>query len=65
MGLEIATALYRLYPETYRLETAKPLFGSARVLTSIRAGEDPALVSKRWRADEAGWRLLRARYLLY
>ena len=65
MGLEIATALYRLYPETYRLETNKPLFGSARVLGSIKAGEDPALVAERWQADETGWRLLRARYLLY
>jgi hypothetical protein len=63
--LEIATALYRLYPETYRLDTDKPLFGSARVLESIKAGEDPAVVSKRWQADEVGWRLRRARYLLY
>jgi len=65
MGLEIATALYRLYPETYRLETDKPLFGSAQVLGSIKEGEDPARVSKRWQADEVGWRMLRARYLLY
>jgi hypothetical protein len=31
----------------------------------ILAGEDPAAIAASWQADEARWRLLRAKYLIY
>jgi hypothetical protein len=41
------------------------LFGSKDALTRVRAGEDPQAIAASWEADEARWRLLRAKYLLY
>ncbi len=64
MGLEIASMLYRLYPEQYRLERAEKLLG-AKTLTHIMAGGDPTLVAKSWVTHEARWRQIRKPYLLY
>ena len=64
MGLEIASTLYRLYPEQYRLERAEKLLGT-KSLTHIMEGGDPALVAKSWVTDEAQWRQIRKPYLLY
>jgi len=65
LGLEVASMLQRLYPAEYRLEKETNLLGSETTLSQILAGEDPAGVVQRWQADEAQWRHLRSRYLLY
>jgi len=65
LGLEIASALSRLYGAQFRLEDAATLFGSKAVLARIRAGDDPAAIAAAWAQDEAKWRLTRAKYLLY
>jgi uncharacterized protein YbbC (DUF1343 family) len=65
VGLEIASALSRLYGAQFRLEDAALLFGSKATLGRARAGEDPAAIAASWIEDEAKWRLTRAKYLLY
>jgi uncharacterized protein YbbC (DUF1343 family) len=65
VGLEIATALSRRYGQQFRLEDAAALFGSKAMLERIRNGDDPAAIAASWAADEAKWRLMRAKYLLY
>jgi uncharacterized protein YbbC (DUF1343 family) len=65
VGLEIASALARMYPTQFQLDLALRLFGSADTLTRVKAGEDPAAIAASWGAAEAKWRLLRAKYLLY
>jgi uncharacterized protein YbbC (DUF1343 family)/CubicO group peptidase (beta-lactamase class C family) len=65
VGLEIASALSRLYGQQFKLEDAATLFASKAVLARIRAGEDPATIEASWRADEDRWRVIRAKYLLY
>jgi uncharacterized protein YbbC (DUF1343 family)/CubicO group peptidase (beta-lactamase class C family) len=65
VGLEIASAVSKLYGQQFKLEDAAALFGSTPALARIRAGEDPASVAASWSADEARWRRLRAKYLLY
>ncbi|MBI3493342.1 MAG: DUF1343 domain-containing protein [Acidobacteria bacterium] len=65
VGLEIASALSRLYGSQFRLEDAALLLGSKATIERIRAGQDPAAVAASWAADEAKWRLTRAKYLLY
>jgi uncharacterized protein YbbC (DUF1343 family)/CubicO group peptidase (beta-lactamase class C family) len=65
LGVELASALHRLYGTKYELEPSERLFGSRDVVTRIRAGEDPAAIVGSWSAAEARWRLLRAKYLLY
>jgi uncharacterized protein YbbC (DUF1343 family) len=65
LGLEVASALNKLYGAKFELESAQRLFGSKETLTRVRAGEDPAAIVASWGAGEARWRLRRARYLLY
>jgi uncharacterized protein YbbC (DUF1343 family) len=65
IGVEIASALSRLYPAQYQLDLAGRLFGSRDALARIRTGDDPAAIAASFGAAEARWRLLRAKYLLY
>jgi uncharacterized protein YbbC (DUF1343 family) len=65
LGLEVASALHRLYPDKYRLEDERDLLGSETTLNQILAGEDPTGIVKTWQAGEKYWRQLRRRYLLY
>ena len=65
VGLEIASALNRLYGAKFELEASERLIGSKDVITRIRAGEDPASIAASWAAAESRWRLTRAQYLLY
>jgi uncharacterized protein YbbC (DUF1343 family)/CubicO group peptidase (beta-lactamase class C family) len=65
VGLQIAATLSRMYGPQFTLEDAVSLFGPKSMLEKIRAGEDPAAIAASWSADEAKWRLTRAKYLLY
>jgi uncharacterized protein YbbC (DUF1343 family) len=65
LGAELAAMLYKLYGARYEIDTAERLLGSRETLTRIRSGDDPVAVAGSWGADEAKWRLLRAKYLLY
>jgi uncharacterized protein YbbC (DUF1343 family) len=65
LGVEIASALVRLYGARYGIDPAVRLLGSSDSLRRIKAGDDPAQIAASWAPAEARWRLLRARYLLY
>ena len=65
LGLEIAGALFKLFGDQYQLANTHLLVGSQESLERVKRGEDPAVVSARWSDDEARWRRLRAKYLLY
>ena len=65
VGLEIASALVKLFPGKFEVDAAQRLFGSAANLNRIKANDDPAAVAASWSAAEAHWRLMRAKYLLY
>ena len=65
VGLQLASTLSRMYGPQFKLEDAATLFGSKSMLEKIRAGGDPAVIAASWAADEAKWRLTRAKYLLY
>jgi uncharacterized protein YbbC (DUF1343 family)/CubicO group peptidase (beta-lactamase class C family) len=64
-GLEIAAALYKLYPSDYQIDRAVRLLGSSDTIARVKNGDDPAKIAESWAAAEARWRLLRAKYLLY
>ena len=65
VGVEIASALVKLFPGKFEIDSAIRLFGSAAGLTRIKAGDDPAAIAASWSGGEARWRLMRAKYLLY
>jgi len=65
VGIEIAGALSALYGEKYQPNNMWRLVGAEQIVARIRQGEDAGSIAAGWSADEARWRRLRAKYLLY
>jgi len=65
LGLELASALWKLFPENFRIDDTLPLIGARWVLHSVRAGEDPHRIEYEWQDALEQFRKLRAKYLLY
>ena len=65
VGIEIAGALSSLYGDKYDPASMWRLVGDESIVARIRRGEDPAAIVASWMPDEARWRQLRAKYLLY
>jgi uncharacterized protein YbbC (DUF1343 family)/CubicO group peptidase (beta-lactamase class C family) len=65
VGVELASALLRLFPGKFEVDAGARLFGSAAGLARLKAGDDPAAIAASWAAAEGRWRLLRNKYLLY
>ena len=65
IGIEVVSAILRLFPGSLEVDRAARLFGSADGLRRLKAGEDPASIAASWAAAEARWRTMRAKYILY
>jgi uncharacterized protein YbbC (DUF1343 family)/CubicO group peptidase (beta-lactamase class C family) len=65
LGVEIASALYRLYPNDFHLDKTLPLIGSYEVLQAIKEGQDPNSIFLNWYASLEQFCKLRSKYLLY
>ena len=65
LGVEIASALYRLYPRDFKLEKILPLVGCYEVLQAIKGAQDPQSIVLNWQDPLTDFRQLRAKYLLY
>jgi uncharacterized protein YbbC (DUF1343 family) len=65
LGVELAAALQKLHPDAFDLKNTVRLLGSQATIDRIRNGDDPADIASSWSDDEARWRLLRNKYLLY
>jgi uncharacterized protein YbbC (DUF1343 family) len=65
MGLEIAAALHRLYPQRFHLEKIIELLGSQATLERLERGDNPARIIASWSDDLDKFRAMRAKYLLY
>ena len=65
MGLEIATALNKLYPDHFSLDKMIELVGNADTIAKLKAGESPMRIVWDWQADLDKFRKMRAKYLIY
>jgi uncharacterized protein YbbC (DUF1343 family)/CubicO group peptidase (beta-lactamase class C family) len=65
LGVELAAALYRLYPGKFQLGETLSMIGSRQVIQAIRNGDDPKVIQRRWQPGLEAFRRLRAKYLLY
>jgi uncharacterized protein YbbC (DUF1343 family)/CubicO group peptidase (beta-lactamase class C family) len=65
LGLELAAALWKLYPNVFQLEKTLPLIGAHWILQAIEAGKDPRHTVFEWQDALEQFRTLRAKYLLY
>jgi uncharacterized protein YbbC (DUF1343 family)/CubicO group peptidase (beta-lactamase class C family) len=65
LGLEIAAALLKLYPEKISLETDRNLIGNEETLRALAAGVDPEAIRQRQQDAIQPFLELREKYLLY
>jgi uncharacterized protein YbbC (DUF1343 family)/CubicO group peptidase (beta-lactamase class C family) len=65
LGMEIASALYKLYAATYKLGRIGRLLGNQQVETELRDGMDPQHIAEGWQAGLDAFMKARKSYLLY
>jgi uncharacterized protein YbbC (DUF1343 family) len=65
VGLEIADALNRMYPEQYQLQKIVTLLGSQSTVDRLAQGDAPQAIIEGWSADLDKFRKMRENYLLY
>jgi uncharacterized protein YbbC (DUF1343 family) len=65
LGIEIASALRRMYPTVFKLDATLGMVGARQVLASIARGDDPQAIVRRWDVGLEAFRTRRERFLLY
>jgi uncharacterized protein YbbC (DUF1343 family)/CubicO group peptidase (beta-lactamase class C family) len=65
LGIELASALHKLYPNDFKLERMADLLVNKAVFEAIAAGEDPRRIAEDWQDPLDAFVRLREKYLLY
>jgi uncharacterized protein YbbC (DUF1343 family) len=65
LGIELASALHKLYPNEFKLERMSDLLVNQAVLDAIGTGEDPRRIAEDWQERLEEFVRLREKYLLY
>ena len=65
LGLEIASALHKLYPDQYELSGIDTLLASHEVLEALISGRDPQRIAENWQESLRSFEIRRKPYLLY
>jgi uncharacterized protein YbbC (DUF1343 family) len=65
MGVELLSALHRLYPKDFQLEKAGTILRNASTLEAIKTGKDPRDIAATWAPSLKAFRDLRQQALLY
>ena len=65
LGVELASALHKLYPNDFKLEKMADLLVNQAVFEAIGAGEDPRRIAEDWQERLDAFVRMREKYLLY
>jgi uncharacterized protein YbbC (DUF1343 family)/CubicO group peptidase (beta-lactamase class C family) len=65
LGLEIASALHKLYPDQYQLAKIDTLLANRSVLDALVSGRDPQRIAEDWQQELRNFNERRKPYLLY
>jgi len=65
LGVELASALHKLYANDFKLERIKELLVNEAVYDALRAGTDPRRIAQDWQAGLEKFMEIRAKYLIY
>jgi len=65
LGIELASALHKLYPNDFKIEKMADLLANQAVFEAIGAGEDPRRIAEDWQDRLDEFVHLREKYLLY
>jgi len=65
LGVELASALHKLYPEQFHLERMIELLVNQSAYDAIAKGEDPRRIAEDWREALEKFQQVRQKYLIY
>lgn len=65
LGIEIASALHRFYPDQFALQKMNTLLANHTVLDAISSGDDPEYIAEGWRVGLSNFEQQRQSALLY
>jgi uncharacterized protein YbbC (DUF1343 family)/CubicO group peptidase (beta-lactamase class C family) len=65
MGMELASALHKLYPEQFHLQKMSDILVNQSTLDALAKGDDPRRIDEEWREPLEKFELLRQKYLIY
>jgi SSS family transporter len=65
LGLEIASALHKLYADKFQLDKIEVLLANRSVLEALQAGRDPQRIAEDWQQQLQDFDTKRKPYLLY
>ncbi len=65
LGLELAAALHKLYPQQFQFEKVQDLLVNPSVYDALAQGQDPRRIADDWRDALDAFLKIRAKYLIY
>jgi len=65
LGIELASALYTLYPQQFHMEKMLEILASKVVYDTLTRGEDPRRIATDWADSLHNFEQVRQRYLIY
>ena len=65
LGIELASALHKLYPDQFQMERMKELLLNESAYSAIAEGQDPRRIADDWREPLEKFQQLRVKYLIY
>ncbi len=65
LGIELASALHKLYPQDFKLDKMNDLLVNQSVFNAIMNGEDPRRIAQDWQDALDGFMRVREKYFIY
>jgi uncharacterized protein YbbC (DUF1343 family)/CubicO group peptidase (beta-lactamase class C family) len=65
LGIELASALRKLYPGDYNIERITELLANQAAYDGLVAGKDPRRIAQDWQEELEKFELVRKKYLIY
>jgi uncharacterized protein YbbC (DUF1343 family) len=65
LGMELASALHKLYPTDFKLERITDLLVNQNVYDALVAGQDPRRIAQEWQEGLEKFQKMREKYLIY
>ncbi|MGB9121839.1 MAG: exo-beta-N-acetylmuramidase NamZ domain-containing protein [Candidatus Angelobacter sp.] len=65
MGIELAVALRKLYPDHWKVDLMLKLLANREAYDAVVRGDDPRAIAQSWQDDLNKFKELRQKYLLY
>ncbi len=65
LGIELATALQKLYPANFKIGRMAELLVNQAAFDGLMAGEDPRRIAQDWQEELEKFEVMRQKYLIY